>query len=476
MVSGVRRAGAFLGVVALLGSAPSEAAAEPGGTIMGTVTGAGVALANTWVTLTALDSRGQPTGQPQRTVTDATGRYEFPTLATGPVKLQARAPLGGSLVDTYWPRAFTLDTAGVFEASTGWVRADIDLPEGGSAQGQVVEARTGNPVVGARVTASVAGERPSGNVGTSRPVAGPGEFLLDGLPPVPLELSVSVPRDSPYLPSAAGPSEDRESLRLDGGERTTGLTIGLLRGAVYSGTVRDDAGAPLVGAEVTLVGCRPACPPPARTDANGSYQLAGVAPASGLSVIAQPTWELLGPWYPSRESTARVTDLEVAEGDVVESVDVTVPRPAFLSLDVLGAGSEQLRAVVRLTTTGRTYSQYLTSPSTADGQPPDAIRLREGPVPPGEYSVSIGQGVADPGYLPSRWVSDTGTPSSPTIRLGAGENRSVISLEPAGGDQDVPIGAEPGRAPLSADAAGGWPGLAQGFLAPSRWTALGTSS
>ena len=468
--AGARGAAAVLGVVALLGSVPPAAAAEPGGTIMGTVTGAGVALANTWVTLTPLDSRGQPTGQAQRTVTDATGRYEFRTLATGPVKLQARAPLGGSLVDTYWPQAFSLDTAGIFEASTGWVRADIDLPEGGSAQGQVVEARTGNPVVGVRVTASVAGDRPSGSVGTSRPVAGPGEFFLDRLPPVPVELSVSVPQDSPYLDSAAGSSADSESLGLDGGEQTTGLTIGLLRGAVVSGTVRDEAGAPLVGAEVTLVGCRPVCPPPARTVADGSYRLAGVAPGSGLTVIAQPAWGLLGPWYPSRESTARRTGHEVAEGDVVDSVDVTVTRPAFVSLDVLGAGSEPLRAIVRLTTIGRTYSQYLTGPSTADGPPPEAIRLRVGPVPPGEYSVSIDEGVADPGYLPSRWVSDTGTPSSPTIRLVAGENRSVISLASAGGDRDVPIGAEPGRAPLSASA-GGWPGLAQGFLGPATWTA-----
>ena len=236
-------------------------------------------------------------------------------------------------------------------------------------------------------------------------------------------------------------------MRLDGGANTTGLTIGLLRAAVITGTVRDDAGAPVVGAEVRLVGCMPACPAHATQRRHGAGTgSTDVAPGSRLGVVAQPAWGLLGPWYPSREATARVTDLDVAEGEVVESVDLTLARPAFVSLDVVGAGRvDPLRAIVRLTTTGRTYSQYFNDrsvaeapapgiPATASTRPPadrpaDSIRLVVGPVPPGEYSVSIDLGVADPGYLPSRWVSDSGTPSTPTIQLAAGEgNRSVVSL------------------------------------------------
>ena len=243
----------------------------------------------------------------------------------------------------------------------GTTRADLDLPAGGSASGQVVEARTGAPVVGARVTASIADDRASGSVGAIGTVGGPGQFSLTGLPPVPVELSVALPPGSPFLPPQARPGAE-ESLRLDGGAITTDLTIGLRRSATISGTVRDDAGAPVVGADVRLVGCLPGCPRHATSDALGRYRLEGVAPGSGLAVVAQPAWGLLGPWYPSREATARVADLDVGEGDALESVDLALTRPAFVTLDVLGAGSaEPLPAIVRLTTTGRTYSQYFAS-------------------------------------------------------------------------------------------------------------------
>jgi protocatechuate 3,4-dioxygenase beta subunit len=485
----VRCAVVALGLVAMLGSAGAAAATEPGGRILGTVTGSGLAVANTWVTLTPVDNRGDPTGAERRTVTDATGRYEFTTLATGPVKLQVRAPLGGTMVDTWWPRAFTFDSAGMFEVSTGSVRADIDLPVGGSAEGQVVDVRTGQPVAGARVTASIDGDRPSNSVGTPRPVAAPGAFLLGALPPVPLELSVSAPQDSPYLDIAAGRPGPGRSARIDGAVSTTGVTIGLRRAAVVTGTVRDDAGAPVVGADVRLVGCSPTCPGHASTDAAGRYRLAGITPGTGLDVVAQPAWGLLGPWYPSREASARITDLDLAEGEVIESVDLTLQRPAFLRLDVLGAGAvDPLRAIVRLTTTGRTYSQYFNDASavrpgapsgsgvtstSAGASPTDPIELTVGPVPPGEYSVTIDLGVADPGYLPTRWVSDTGTPTTPTIRLAGGDaNRALASLTSVATRDGKPIRGD--AAPVTSEDAAptGWPGLAQGFLARTGWATL----
>ena len=474
--------GPALAILLVLGLGATASGAEPTASLSGRVTGGGTALANVWVTLTPVDSRGRATGPAQRTATDASGRYEFPGLPAGAVKVQVRAPLLGELVDTYWPQAFSFAEADAIEVTARTTTANIDLPVGGSARGQVVAAGSGEPLEGARVTATVARDPSSGKVGIALPATGPGRFSLTGLPPVPLQLSVELPADSLHLAPSADRSRDWGALRVDGGASTTGLTIALRRAAAITGTVRDDAGTPVAGADVRLMGCLPACPPHATTDALGRYRLVDVAPGTRLTVVAQPAWGLLGPWYPSREVTARVTDLQVGEGDVLDSVDLALTRPAFVSLDVRGADlAEPLRAIVQLTTTGRTYSQYFAgraisvpgSPSgSGDVADPaaaplraDSIRLNVGPVPPGEYSVGIRLGVADAGYLPTRWVTDSGTPSTPTIRLAPGqENRSVVSLAPGG---DV-TGAD--VVPSEPDPPGGWPGLAQGFLAPTGWT------
>jgi hypothetical protein len=373
--------GAALGLLLVPGTTATTSGAEPIGTLTGTVTGNGAPVASALVTLTPVDRLGSASGRAQRTFTDGQGRYAFPDLPEGRVKLQVRAPLGGDLVDTYWPADHTFDDAGVIEVEAGTTMADLDLPEGGSASGQVVEARTGSPVVGARVTASIADDRASGSVGAIGPAAGPGQFSLTGLPPVPVELSVALPPGSPFLPPAQDRPGTDDSLRLDGGAITTGLSIGLRRSATISGTVRDDAGAPVVGADVRLVGCLPGCPRHATSDALGRYRLEGVAPGSGLAVVAQPAWGLLGPWYPSREATARVADLDVREGDDLGSVDLALTRPAFVTLDVVGTGrAEPLPAIVRLTTTGRTYSQYFASRAVVHARPVHARPVHARPV------------------------------------------------------------------------------------------------
>ena len=185
------------------------------------------------------------------------------------------------------------------------------------------------------MSATIASDPSAGNVGAALPGEGPGRFSLTGLPPVPLHLRVALPPDNAYVASSADLSGASGALGIDGGASTTGLTITLRRAAAITGTVRDDAGTPVAGADVRLMGCLPACPPHATTDALGRYRLADVA----------------------RDS------------------------------------------------------------------------------------------------LPTRWVTDSGIPSGPTIRLAPGEeNRSVEAV----------MLAEP-------DPPSGWPGLAQGFLARPDW-------
>ena len=474
--AGGRRAALVLGLVALLGPATTATAAEPDGTVVGTVTGDGEGLANAWVTLTPVDSQGWATGQVQRTVTDGSGRYEFPGLPRGAVKVQVRAPLLGEFADAFWPEAFTFAGAGVLEVAAGTVTADVDLPVGGEVQGLLLDARTGAPIQGALVTATLDGDGSSGGLGTAGPVDGPGRFSLSGLPPVPLQLAVTLPGGSPYLAPSADRSGSSSALRIDGGARTTGVVIRLRRAAEIRGTVLDDAGAPVAGARVRLSGCLPACPTHATSDASGRYRLEAVAPGTGLGVVAVPGGGLLGPWYPNREGSARATDLRVGEGDVVDAPALTLTRAAFLTLTLADPPPDQpVRVVVRLVSTGTTYSQYFaTSPSGGSGSggaPGGAVRLRVGPVPPGAYSLSVTPGVTDIGHLPARWVTDSGIPTTPTIELAAGqEAEAVVRVTPAGAVREVDLGPLPGRlAGSPPDSPGAWPGLAQGFLAATGW-------
>ena len=183
---------------------PLPASAALIGELSGTVTGGGTALPNVWVTFTPVTEDGDPIGDPKRTLTDVSGRYEFPEVYDQNIKVQVRAPLFGEFVDTYWPDAHTFNQAGILEISDWPVTADIDLPVGGSVSGRVVDIATGAPVPGAQVSAMITASPESGAVGfTSRDQA-PGEFAISGLPPVPLDAASAASLRQPLLGRRSG--------------------------------------------------------------------------------------------------------------------------------------------------------------------------------------------------------------------------------------------------------------------------------
>ena len=157
---------AVVAALVMLGM-PAPASASLIGELSGTVTGGGVTLPNVWVTFTPVTEDGDPIGDPKRTLTDESGRYEFPEVYDQHIKVQVRAPLFGEFVDTYWPDAHTFAQAGIIEISDWPVTADIDLPVGGSVSGHVVDIATGAPVPEAQVSAMIAASPESGAVGLS---------------------------------------------------------------------------------------------------------------------------------------------------------------------------------------------------------------------------------------------------------------------------------------------------------------------
>jgi hypothetical protein len=123
------------------------------GSISGVVTAAGEPVAYAWVSIIPVTPQGLWAGRGVVTSTDAQGGYRVDDVYTDFVKVQVRGPSG--LATTYWPDAATFGNATPVRITSAGARADVDLPRGGSVSGQVVDARSGEPVAGARVAASL---------------------------------------------------------------------------------------------------------------------------------------------------------------------------------------------------------------------------------------------------------------------------------------------------------------------------------
>jgi hypothetical protein len=465
---------------------PPVASASLIGELSGTVTGGGVTLPNVWVTFTAVTEDGDPHGDPKRTLTDESGRYEFPEVYDQHIKVQARAPLFGELVDTYWPDAHTFAQAGIIQISDWPVTADIDLPLGGSVSGHVVDLATGAPVPEAHVSAMIAASPESGAVGHSSRTEAPGAFTISGLPPVPMRLRVRLPPTSAHL--SQGPGEWDEGVRIDGAARTSGVTVGLRRGAEIRGTVRDDAGAPVDGALIKVVGCLPNCPLLVSSDASGAYRIVGVSPGSRLGVVAWKGDQLVRQWYPGRDNASLANDIALEPGDEIDNVDFSLSRAAFMTVPVTGAdnGEPLPGAIVRLVSATDPFERHYALRST---EGPGRMRL--GPVHPGSYTLSVMPGASNPGYSAVERATSPRIAPTGVIELGPTDDVELaVELPPVAGSQGPDAGhiqappslggaggrttgcrAAPGgvasSGPTPQDLPAGWPGLDGGFLAPS---------
>ena len=348
--------GPALAILLVVGPGVTASGTEPTGRLSGTVTGDGTALANVWVTVTPVDPRGvshrtgPAHGHRRLRALHVPGapRGSREGAGEGPPPRGARRHLLAAGVHVRRRRASS-------RSRRPSVTANVDLPVGGSAQGQVVDAGTGAPVEGARVTATHATDGDaavaSDTVGAARADRGTRPVLADRAPACSAcELSVSLPPGQ-HLP---GPHRGRLLRRLwaslDGADEHHGRdhrpAPGRRRSPEPSSTTRRPGWRCRRQARRLSAG---SCPPHATTDARGevpAQQPSHPANRSGRGRACQAS-ELLGPWYPSRETSARVTDLAVGEGEVLDSVDLTLTRPAFVSLDVRGADlAEPVRAIV----------------------------------------------------------------------------------------------------------------------------------
>ena len=486
------------------GAAP--AAAELGGWVSGTVRAGGVPVANAWVTVTPVTPTGDWAGRPVQSTTDRSGVYQVRDLSASHVKIHVRAPSFSGLASTYWPDDYSFASAGTLRVASSGSSADVDLPVSASIRGRVVDADTGDPIVGALVVAHV--DAPPGwePVGSAGLAPGPGEFVIDGLPPVPITLQARARQGSNHLGQwydgvgffgAADPVAPG----------TSGIVIRLREGGEVSGVVRDDQGVAVPGAAVTIIGCPALCPMVAMTDDSGAYRMTAVPPGPGLRAYADAAAAgLLREWY-TAPGQAVDTSFDLVAGEVRSDLDFALTAGAVAVGRVLdGQTGEPIPGVsVELVDVDNPLNSYVsrtiedssaaladpTQASPAGG--PSAVPSRVGsgstpsrreqasgvvigPVPPAVYSLIVYPGAENGDYIPVELMGSSGLDGPGLIDLAHGERGEfTVSLVrqrmPVAPSPDAAGAATDGAAPGSPRAgqpepgsSAGWPGLLGGFL------------
>ena len=402
--------GLLVTILSIAGLA-GPASAELVGSVSGTVRASGVPVANAWVTLMPVTPTGDWAGRPVRTTTDRDGHYEFSDLYAFHVKIQVRAPSFSGLASAYWPGAYSFATAGTLRVASSGSTADVDLPVAASISGRVVDAATGDAIIGARVLAHV--DAPPGwePVGSSGLAPGPGQFVVDGLPPVPVALQVHAREGSNHLGQwydGAGFYGDAEPVQPG----TTGIVIRLREGGEVSGVVRNDRGAAVPGAAVTIVGCPALCPMAANAGESGTYRVNGVPPGPGLRAYADAAAAgLLNAWYVAPGQVGD-TSFDLAPGQVRADVDFTLTAGAVAIGQILDAQTgEPLRgASVDLVDVENPLNSYV---SRGVEDPDDASAAVATPAPVADPGADVQRGRIGTSPAASRAVGGVRDRSGP---------------------------------------------------------------
>jgi len=307
----------------------------------------------------------------------------------------------------------------------GWAEQSPAIPTGTAfLAGQVVEAGSSRPVAGALVSLT-------GPTGPQRPVVadGQGRFFFANLP-VGTYLATS---------SALGyatPAQVLRPISLSAAQRVTDVKLRLARVGSIAGTVRDDAGDPVVGTEVmvfrrAITGGRAQLQRVAqvRTDDRGAYRAFALRasdylvcacardpiPFDGvlLTTLASEPLQLLGvaaralsagadvasldsslrtyapTFYPSAISTTQAARVSVSPGADLSGIDVSVAavRAVRVSGTVVGAPGPIDAMSIRLVPATEADDDGLWALAPMLVQPDG--RFDFAGVPPGQYVLRV---------------------------------------------------------------------------------------
>ncbi len=259
----------------------------------------------------------------------------------------------------------------------------------GVVAGRVVHGETRQPIADAIVVLA-GGETASIRVGQTD---GAGQFLLPGVPAGKFAMSASKPPFLGAMNGATRPGRPGTPVVLTEGQIITGLEIRMWPGAVITGTITDDQGEPLPGAEMQVQARGGAArgelamalavlgaSSRATSDDRGIYRIYGIAPGEYLVVASAPA---------IAASARRITPADVANG--LSALRAAAPPGA---------------------SPGRAGS---TNPTRAGGPPAPS-----GPVP--------GRAAAGAAFAPVYFPGTPDLSRAATVTVTAGEERSGVNI------------------------------------------------
>jgi hypothetical protein len=304
------------------------------------------------------------------------------------------------------------------------LQAPSQQPPTAVVAGRVIDTSSGRPIADVVVTLAGVRQAPRPVITDAR-----GRFVFAGLTGGTISLSATRVGYVSASPIA-------RAFPVKAGERLTDLTIRLSPLSSISGTVRDDAGDPVVGVEViafrrAIVNGRPELRRAGQvaTDDRGAYRIFNVRPGEVLvcacrrdpipfdgvllktlasqplhllgaaaravklgagAVVLDDTLRTFAPtFYPSSPTTTNASRVTLAPGDDRAGVDISlVPvRAARVSGTIVGAPGPMHAAFIRLIPTGDRLVSAIAELSPALVQPDGRFDFTA--VPPGEYTLHV---------------------------------------------------------------------------------------
>lgn len=300
---------------------------------------------------------------PRTLATDDEGRFTLSNLLPGPCTIRVSIAESSTGVQHY-----ALERVLPDQPVVSWV---LDLPAG-EISGSVTD-HEGGALGGITVLATPANGQALGTASRSVSTDPDGSYRIGFLDAGSYSLRAGEQAPSPFLGSvqtAALAVETRSDIRVQEGQRITGVDFELARGGSMEGTVFEPGGIPASGALLQLRDSSEALVArirPTLTDADGRFSFEGLPPGS------YGVWASTAKWCSQAPVYADVSTEEPTE------VEIHLAQGVRLIVDFEDASGEPvLGRLSVLDDAGREWSRA-ESAAAADHE--------VGPLPPGSYRV-----------------------------------------------------------------------------------------